>query len=330
MTTRGEFLSTMTMAAATAALPAFPSPMRKPPRLRAGDRVGLISPASPLADGEIEKGISHIRSLGLEPVLGNFVGAQDGYLAGSDEERAGDFNRMARDPSIRGIIAMRGGYGTMRILDALDYAAIAADPKVVMGFSDLTAILNAVARRSAVVTFHGPLAARESQFDSVTREYVKRVCMSAQPIGTLRAPHAVALRAGRARGPIAGGNLSLVSSLVGTPWAPAFRDALLLLEETGEEPYRIDRMLTQLRLAGALQASRGVLFGACTHCEPKGPSQTVDQVLADRLGGLDKPVLAGVPVGHIPEQWVLPIGLEGVLDASALTLEIPEAAVRPA
>ncbi|HEY9085645.1 MAG TPA: LD-carboxypeptidase [Candidatus Tyrphobacter sp.] len=316
------------MDAKTLALPAFPSAMRKAPRLRAGDRVGLISPASPLGETEIERGIEHVRCLGLEPVLGHFAAARNGYLAGSDAERAGDFNRMARDPEIRGIIALRGGYGTMRILELLDYAAIAADPKVVMGFSDLTAVLNAVARRCAVVTFHGPLAAGESPFDAKTREYVERACMSAEPIGTLRASNAVALHPGRARGRIAGGNLSLVASLVGTPWAPAFAEVLLVLEEIGEEPYRIDRMLTQLRLAGALKASRGILFGACSECEAKGPSSTVDQILADRLGDHDGPVLAGVPVGHVPEQWVLPIGLDGVLDASNLTLEIPEAAVR--
>ncbi len=303
--------------------------MRKPPALRRGDRIGLIAPASPLSSSEIEKGIEHVRLLGLEPVLGRFAAASSGYLAGSDRERAADFNQMARDPEIRGIIALRGGYGTMRILDELDYAAIAADPKVVMGFSDLTAVLNAVARRSGVVTFHGPLAARESVFDDATLAYVERVCMSTEPIGTLRAREAHVVRASSARGRLAGGNLSLVSALVGTPWVPAFRGALLLLEETEEQPYRIDRMLTQLRLAGALEATKGVLFGACTHCEAQGPSMTADQVIADRLGDLDRPVVAGLPFGHIHEQWVLPIGLEAKLDAESLSLEIPEAAVRP-
>ncbi len=303
--------------------------MRKPPALRPGDRVGLIAPASPLSDGEIERGVEHVRLLGLEPVLGRFAAASTGYLAGSDLDRAADFNRMARDPAIRGIIALRGGYGTMRILDALDYGAIAADPKVVMGFSDLTAVLNAVARRSAVITFHGPLAARESVFDETTRAYIERVCMSSEPIGTLRAPEAHVVHGGSARGRLAGGNLSLVAALTGTPWAPAFHDALLLLEDTDEEPYRIDRMLTQLRLAGALGAAKGVLFGACTHCEAKGPSMSVNQVIEDRLGDLERPVLSGLPFGHIHEQWVLPIGLEARLDAESRSLEIPESAVRP-
>lgn len=326
MTTRGEFLS-LTMAGACA-LTAFPSRMRKPPALRRGDKIGLIAPASPLSESEIAQGVEHVRSLGLEPVVGSFAAARDGYLAGSDEERAADFNRMARDPQIRGIFALRGGYGTMRILDRLDFQAIAADPKVVMGFSDLTAVLNAVARRSGVVAFHGPLAARESVWDETTRAYVERVCMSTDPIGVLRAPDAAVLHAGRARGRLSGGNLSLVSSLVGTPWAPAFRETLLVLEEVDEEPYRIDRMLTQLRLAGAVDAASGILFGHCTHCEPKGASMTASQVIEDRLSGVAGPVLSEIPVGHIAEQWVLPIGLEGVLDAASRSLEIPEAAVR--
>ncbi len=310
------------------ALSGFPPTVRKPPVLRRGERVGLIAPASPLSDAEIAKGVENIRSLGVEPVLGRFVASHDGYLAGSDAQRAADFNRMAADPEIRAIVALRGGYGTMRILESLDFRAIARDPKIVMGFSDLTAILNAVVRRAGVVAFHGPLAARESVFDDSTRAYVERVCMSTEPIGILRAPEATTLHRGRARGRLSGGNLSLVSSLVGTPWAPAFERALLVLEEVDEEPYRIDRMLTQLRLSGALQAATGVLFGACTNCRPKGDSMSAQRVLEDRLGDLHRPVLAGVPVGHIPEQWVLPLGLEAVLDADSRTLEIPEAAVR--
>ena len=327
MATRGEFLSAITMSTAISALPAFPSPMRKPPMLRRGDRIGLIAPASPLAENEIVAGLEHVRLLRLEPVLGDFVRAHDGYLAGTDEERAADFNRMARDSAIRGIFALRGGYGTMRILDRLDYAAIAADPKVIMGFSDITAVLNAVARRSRVITFHGPVASRETTFDPVARAYIEQACMSTDPIGELRAPDATVIAAGRARGPIAGGNLSLVSALVGTPWVPAIHNSLLLLEETDEQPYRIDRMLTQLRLAGVFKAASGVIFGACTNCLPKGPSFSFEEVLSDRLGDLGRPVISGVSVGHIPDQWVLPIGLEAELDAQGRTLRIAEPAV---
>lgn len=260
--------------------------------------------------------------------MGRFVARRDGYLAGSDAERAADFNRMARDPDVRGIFALRGGYGTMRILDALDFRAIAADPKVVMGFSDLTAVLNAVVRESRVVAFHGPLAARESVWDETTLESVRRACMSPEPLGVLHAPDATVLRAGRARGRLAGGNLSLVTSLLGTPWAPPLRDALLVLEDVDEEPYRIDRMLTQLRLAGALAGAAGILFGACTHCEAKGASMSASAVVEDRIADAGVPAVTGVPVGHLPEQWVLPLGLEAVLDAGGRSLRIDEPAVR--
>ncbi len=311
------------------ALPAFPSGMRKPLALRRGQRIGLIAPAAPVTDDEIAHSVARLRCLGVEPVVGRHAAARHGYLAGSDAERADDFNCMARDPSIRAIVALRGGYGTTRILEHVDYAAIAADPKIVLGFSDVTALLDAVAQRSAVVTFHGPVAAREEYFDETARSYVERACMSLEPIGTLDAVAATTVRGGRAQGRIAGGNLSVVTSLLGTPWAPALHEALFLLEEVDEEPYRIDRMLTQLRLAGALERVRGVLVGGLTRCEPKaGSGETAEQVGVELLSGVDRPVLCGIPSGHVPHQWVLPIGLEATLDAEARTLTFSEPAVR--
>ncbi len=169
MGTRADFLEALTLAAIVPAVPSFPSGLRKPPALARGDRVGLIAPASPPEGDDIRLAIAHVESLGLVPVLGAHVAQQDGYLAGSDAQRAADFNRMAADGEIRAIVAIRGGYGTMRILTMLDYAAIARDPKVVMGFSDMTAILNAVATRSRVVTFHGPVGAHGSSWSGEAR-----------------------------------------------------------------------------------------------------------------------------------------------------------------
>jgi muramoyltetrapeptide carboxypeptidase len=307
--------------------PSFPETMIKPPVVRPGDRVGMIAPASPLGPGEVERGVAHMRKLGLVPVLGEAVREHYGYLAGDDDARLADFNRMLRDPDIDAIVALRGGYGTMRILEHLDYAALRARPKVVMGFSDLTAPLNALAQRSGVITFHGPVASRESSFAEGTLEFIRRAWMQTAPIGTLYAPKARTLHGGSARGPLAGGNLSLVSALEGTPYAIASSNAVLFLEETEEQPYRIDRMLTQLRLSGMLQAASGIVLGQFDHCFPVGPSLTLEQVIDGRVGDIDRPSFVGAPIGHIEEQWVLPIGLEAHLDADSQTLTISESAV---
>lgn len=272
--------------------------------------------------------VANVESLGLVPVLGRHVAASDGYLAGTDAERAADFNAMARDPDVRAIIAIRGGYGTMRILPLLDYAAIARDPKIVLGFSDLTAVLNAVATRSRVVTFHGPVGAHGSSWSGFARTYLERALFSAEP-WHLRMDGFRTLRPGRARGPLAGGNLSLVASLVGTPYAVPAADSLLFLEETEEQPYRIDRMLTQLALSGDLAAARGIIFGRCTKCVGEAPTQPAATVIDERLERAGVPAATGAPIGHIPAQWVLPIGVPAQFDASTGTLTMLEPACRP-
>ena len=328
MSSRADFLSAVTVAAAAAAAPRFPDGLRKPPALRRGDAVGLIAPASPPETYDVELARAHVESFGLVPVLGEHVRAHDGYLAGTDAERAADFNRMARDRSIRAIVAVRGGYGTMRILEALDYAALRDDPKIVMGFSDLTAILNAVTMRSQIVTFHGPLGSHGSSWSGQERGLIEQTLFSQRAIGTLKVPNPHRIAGGRARGRLAGGNLALVSALIGTPYAIPSTASLLFLEETEEAPYRIDRMLTQLDLAGDLRAAHGLLFGQCTKCVGEAPTPPASDVIAQGLRAAGRPALAGAPFGHIPSQWILPIGLPAELDADAATLTISQAAVR--
>jgi muramoyltetrapeptide carboxypeptidase len=327
VSTRGEFLATA-LAAIAPALPRFPALVRKPPMLRRGDRVGLIAPASPPTGDDVGRATANVESLGLVPVLGEYVRERDGYLAGSDAERAADFNAMARDPKIRAIFAIRGGYGTMRILPMLDYGALARDPKVVMGFSDLTAVLNAVAVRSRLITFHGPVGAHGSSWSGEARGYLETALFAAAPY-RLHAAGARPIVPGTARGRLAGGNLSLVASLVGTPFAVPAAGSILLLEETEEQPYRIDRMLTQLALAGDLTAAAGILFGRCTKCAGPGPTQPAQQVIDDRLKSAGRPAAAGAPVGHIAAQWVVPIGVEAELDAASGTLVLLEAPCGP-
>jgi muramoyltetrapeptide carboxypeptidase len=326
MTTRGGFLtSAVVLGAAMASPPTFAATLVKPPVLRRGDRVGLVAPASPLDPSEIDDGVAHLASFGLVPVLGKHVRAQEGYLAGSDAQRAEDFNAMARDAGIRAIVALRGGYGTMRILDALDYDAIRRDPKIVMGYSDITAIVNAIATRSGVIAFHGPVASHGSSYSGTARAYFQRALMSAEPIGTLHIAHPRVIASGRAGGRLAGGNLSLASSLAGTPYAIPSRDTIFFFEETHEAPYRIDRMLTQLQLAGNLRGVNGVLVGQCTDCTGDGPTPPASDVIAERVRALDCPAVAGAPIGHIATQWILPIGARAELDASEGTLTIPDA-----
>lgn len=286
--------------------------------LRPGDSVALIAPAGPLAsEAEFARAASIVRLLGLVPRMGKHAMRREGYLAGSDEQRAADFNEAARDPDVRGIFALRGGYGTMRILDALDYDALAADPKVVLGYSDLTALLNTITQKTGLITFHGPVAAL-SGFTERETAWLHRAVMRAEPIGELSSREQAVLVAGSASGRLCGGNLTLVTALLGTPYEIDTADALLVIEEVEEAPYRIDRMLTQLRLSGALARVRGVLVGTCKNCDVEEThpyaAMPLARTLEDRLGDLGVPVLLNLPIGHAGEQWTLPIGLNARIE----------------
>lgn len=258
--------------------------------------------------------------------MGRYAKQRRGYLAGSDRERAADFNQAARDPLVRGIFALRGGYGTMRILDAIDYAALAADPKVVLGYSDLTALLNAITQRTGLITFHGPVAAL-SKFTENETAWLRRAIMQPQPLGVLDAPGAAAIAAGSAQGRLCGGNLSLVTALLGTPYEIDTSGALLVLEEVDEAPYRIDRMLTQLRLSGAFSHVAGLLVGRCANCEVDEQHPYADMPLArtlhDCLGDLGVPVITELPIGHDGEQWTVPIGAHARIESGGVVVDRP-------
>jgi muramoyltetrapeptide carboxypeptidase len=293
--------------------------------LREGDTVALVSPAGPLSkDEDFARAEQVVSALGLVPKIARNARSKRGYLAGSDEERAADFNEAVHDSNVRGIFALRGGYGTMRILHAIDYDGLARDPKVVLGYSDLTALLNAITQRTGLVTFHGPVAAL-SQFTENEIAWLRRAVMHAQPMGELHAADVSVLVPGPARGRLAGGNLSLITALIGTPYEIDTSGALLAIEEVDEAPYRIDRMLTHLRLSGALDRVAGVLVGRCANCDvgddhPYAAMRLVE-TLRDRLGDLGVPVLTQLPIGHDGEQWTLPIGLEANIDGGRIILE---------
>lgn len=299
----------------------------RPPALRPGDTVAFVSPSGALRvpEQQLAEARAIVESLDLRVLVGKHALSHHGYLAGTDEERAADFNAAVRDPNVRAIFALRGGYGAMRLLEHIDYDALRADPKVLLGYSDITVLLNAVTARTGLVTFHGPVVAVWEP-TPLALEWLRNALMSAQPLGKLTAPDALTITPGSAHGRLAGGNLSLISALSGTPYAVDFRDAIVLIEDIDELPYRIDRKLTQLRLSGALQSAAGFVVGTFLDCEAPEEaapfSFSLEEVIRERLGDLGKPTIYRAPVGHIEEQWTLPIGATATLDASARTLTI--------
>lgn len=309
-------------------------PRIKPRRLRPGDTIGIIAPASP-GDPELAAaGVRWLEAQGFRVRLGATVDQTQGYLSGPDELRAADINAMFAAPDIDGIICLRGGYGTMRLLELLDYSVIRAHPKAFIGYSDITALHISIGQRTGLVTFHGPMAASDmgKGLSDYTWDCFWRALTAPQPLGPILnpplVPPPVCIADGSAQGPLAGGNLSLVAATLGTPYEIDTRGKLLCLEEVGEAPYRIDRMLTQLLLAGKLQEAAGIVFDACAGCidEDPSPGFTVEEVLRDRLGGLNKPVLYNLYFGHTADKATLPLGVTAILDTRAGGLTVTETA----
>jgi muramoyltetrapeptide carboxypeptidase len=315
----------------------------KPKRLVKGDTVALVAPASPQKEDEdIRMAIETIESLGFVVWQGEHLYDRHGYLAGKDRDRAADLNAAFAEESVDGIFALCGGYGSPRILPYLDYELIRANPKVLMGYSDITALLNGIHHRTGMVTFHGPIAAQA--FSPYTLGEYKKVVMHGEQDVLLGAPPAIehsqgqverknrltTIVGGTTQGRLIGGNLSLVATLCGTPYSPDYEGRILLLEDVGEATYRLDRMLTQLWLSGGLDKLAGIVIGKFSGCKTSAswPWQfTVEQVIRDRCEALGIPALRGLMIGHVPEQTTLPIGCMAELDADAGTLRLLEAGV---
>ena len=309
----------------------------KPPRLRTGDLIGIVSPAStPSAQEKVDKGVRYLEGLGYRVKIGRHVMAQYGYLAGTDEERAADLNDMLRDPAVRAIFALRGGYGTPRILDLLDYKAARRDPKILVGYSDITGLQLAFLRKAGLVTFSGPMVAVEmwDHIDPFTEERFWRVVTSGSRVGSLQNSDdepLVAHNKGRASGILVGGNFSLLASLIGTPYLPDLRKAILVLEDVDEAPHRVDRMFAQLRHTGVLKNIAGLVLGRFTDCAPSDPSKphlTIEQVLQETVSAVDCPVLTNLQYGHIAKKLTIPFGVRAILDTRTGSLRVPEGAVR--
>lgn len=357
-TSRRAFLEEVSFAALIAGFPASARDAltryaEKPPEplfpraLKKGDTVALIRPASPsyeYAANEVAADVA--RSFGLVPKLMPNAGKKTHYLAGTDAERAADLNAAFADPGVGAVWCIGGGYGTSRIVPYLDYEAIRRNPKPFIGYSDITGTLNAIHRLTGLVTFHGPLAMGMSEYAAaafrkvVMEGYSGRIADPPPPDpreGAAGENHRVfRLAPGRARGRLVGGNISVFSTLVGTPFEPELKGRILFLEEVEEDPYRIDRWLTQFLLSGKLAGLAGVALGTFSKCAPADfkpgyaglGTWTWQEVCADRLGKLGIPVLAGLCFGHVPENFTLPLGATAELDAEAGTLTLLEPAVR--
>jgi muramoyltetrapeptide carboxypeptidase len=295
---------------------------RAPPLLAAGARVALVAPSGPLrGSDDVERAIGNARALGWEPVVSTHALARTGYFAGDDEARAADFNDALRDRRIDGVWCLRGGYGAMRVLDRVDWSALRGHAKPILGYSDVTALHGAIARQAGIVSFHAPTA--RTPLSPFSRASLERAVARAEDSCGV-AERARVLRSGRARGRLEGGNLAVFASLVGTPYLPPLDGAMLVLEDVNEAVYRIDRMLAQLRLSGALHGVRAIIFGDCTNCpeEADDGARTLDDVLLELADWLRVPCLAGVPIGHVSEQWTLPLGGIAELDAGARSVSV--------
>jgi muramoyltetrapeptide carboxypeptidase len=312
----------------------------RPSRLRPGDTVGLVNPAGALWEPvNAEIAAESLAALGFKTKRGANLLARRGYFAGTDEQRAADLNALFADPEVRVIHCVRGGWGSARLLPLLDWPTIAKNPKILLGYSDITALLLALHAKTGLVTFHGPVGA--SQWNPWSVGWMKRVLQEGEAVTfenlkeideddlTVVENRVQTLHPGTARGRLLGGNLTVLTSLVGSGYLPDWDGSILFLEDVEEAPYRIDRMLTQLRLAGILQKARAVIWGNCTDCRPGAGfgSLTVSEVLEDHIRPLGVPAWQGAMIGHIDRQFTLPLGIEVEADATAGTLRMLAPAV---
>ncbi|MEL7243081.1 MAG: LD-carboxypeptidase [Cyanobacteria bacterium J06643_5] len=350
MLNRRNFLKTV---AATTAVSTISQPLNsvlaqnpnsqivKPPALKPGSVIGIVSPASAtFVKEELDIVQDAVRALGLIPQLAPHVLDKYGYLAGKDIDRASDINQFFSDPKIKAILPIRGGWGCSRILPYLDYQIIKNNPKILVGFSDITALLVAIHAKTGLVTFHGPNGL--TSWRTPQTESFRKVLFRGEKVTfknhkdpsdndrLMQVKYRIrTINPGKVRGKLIGGNLSVLSTLVGSPYLPSLKGKILFLEEIGENIYRIDRFLTHLKLAGVLNQISGFIFGQCPGCTPGSDygSLTLEQVLSDHIKPLNIPAFQGVTIGHIENILTIPIGSQVQINANSGTITMLEAAV---
>ena len=312
--------------------PEFQENIIKPKQLIKGEKIGLTAPAGCIWNkyhiGKIQGILS---DLGFKTEVGESNYQQVGYLAGSDELRAKEFMGMVEDNSIRAILTMRGGWGCSRILDLLDYESIAKHPKVIMGFSDITSLVNAIYTKTGLVTYHGPCG--YSSWGDFTVDHVKKAVVSGKPF-VMQNPEDSELELktwseGKAQGRLIGGNLTVISTMVGTAYEPNWNNKLLFLEEIKEEPYRVDRMLWQLKQADVFKKINGLIIGSFRKCTPEEPDRSfsLDEVFEQHFSAVPFPVYTGASFGHLGPKFTLPIGILAEMNANKYTIQTVEDSV---
>lgn len=299
--------------------------MHSYPPLKAGARVALVAPAGPLKlPADLDRALANCRTLDWEPIVGANARSRHAYFAGADQERLADLNAALCDDTVDAVWCLRGGYGAMRLLEGVDYAALRRRPKALIGYSDITALHCAIAVRAGLTSVHGPTA--RAALTPFSRQSLQAAAAgNGQPCGD--APAARTLVGGRARGHLVGGNLALLSALHGTPFQPSYDGAILVLEDVNEAPYRVERMLLQLRLSGALQRCAGLAFGSFTNTgetndKSLGGTRAMNDVLEEAAVQAGVPAISGIPLGHIDDQWSVPLGAAAELDADARRLTV--------
>ena len=318
-----------------------PAPL-KPRRLAPGDTVGLVAPANATFQAvDLQIATESLQALGFKVLVGGHLRDRHGYLAGQDKDRAADINGFFADAAVRAVLPIRGGWGSSRVLPYLDFDAIRRNPKVVLGYSDISALLLAIHAKTGLVTFHGPNGM--GRWDAFSVDYFKRVLMqgesilfenprqlSEQNVLTQTENRTMTISGGKARGRLLGGNLTVLTTIVGSPYLPSWDGAIFFCEDVNEDYYRIDRMLTQLKLAGILSRLAGFVFGTCSECGPGDDAfgaLTLEEIFADHIKPLGIPAWSGAMIGHGMPQWTLAQGIEVEADADAGTLRMLEPGV---
>lgn len=344
---RRNFIQTVAGAVAASAVPLnavsfsnMCNSIIKPPRLKKGDTIGLISPGSDIKEKELSESITNLEKLGFKVKPGKNVLAKYGYLGGTDKERSDDINEMFADKEVNGIVCTRGGYGCGRLLPYLNYDLIKENPKVLIGYSDITSLLYGIFAKTGLVCFHGPVGistyndySTSCFVDTLMNKNDYLALFNAAETNNDKAYNTVTIKDGIGRGRLVGGNLSLVVSVMGTPYDIDLKDKILFLEEIGEEPYRIDRMLTQLLISGNLEKAKGIALGVFNNCDIKkdnpefSNSLSLIDVLKDRLSSLNIPIVYGMSFGHITNKMTLPFGVEAELNTHEQSLTFLESPV---